>query len=127
MKTKYIIYTFLFIGLIMSCGSSKIVANPDDKLIGNWSLLAEATPQGDVPIIMTISKNSEGLFEGTFKSIMGNFDMLNLTLKNGMISCNFDVQGMAFEFKGVFTNDEFKGETQGPGQTYITNGRRASE
>jgi hypothetical protein len=59
--------------------------------------------------------------------MMGNFNMSNLVLKNGVMSCDFDVQGMLFEFKGVFTNDEFKGETLGPDQSYITNGKRKVE
>lgn len=124
MKTKYIIYAFLFTGLILSCGSTKTAINPDDKLVGDWSLIAEATPQGDVPITMTITKNETGLFAGSFKSVMGNFEMLDLVLKNGVISCKFDVQGTLFGFKGVFADDEFKGQTLGPGQNYVTNGNR---
>lgn len=127
MKTKYIICVFLFTGLMLSCGSTKTTINPDDKLLGDWSLVAESTPQGDVPIIMTISKNEAGLFEGSFKSVMGDFDMSNLVLKNGIMSCDFNVQGMVFEFKGVFTNHEFKGETLGPAESYITNGKRKEE
>lgn len=124
MKTKHIIYIFFFTGLMLSCGSTKTVINPDDKLVGDWSLTAESTPQGDVPIIMTISKNEAGVFKGELKSMMGEFAMRNLVLKNGVMSCEFDVQGTFFEFKGVFTNDEFKGETLGPGASYITNGKR---
>ncbi len=124
MKAKHIICAVLFTGLMLSCGSTKTVVNPDDKLVGDWSLVAEATPQGDVPITMTITKNETGQFTGSFKSMMGEFVMSNLVLKNGVMSCDFDVQGMLFEFKGVFTNDEFKGETLGPGASYITNGKR---
>ncbi|WP_400079091.1 hypothetical protein [Winogradskyella sp. R77965] len=127
MKTKHIICAFLFTGLILSCGSTKTLTNPDDKLIGEWSLIAESTPQGDVPITMTITKNEAGKFEGSFKSMMGEFDMTNLVLKNGVMSCDFDVQGILFEFKGVFTNDEFNGETLGPAESYITNGKRKVE
>ncbi len=124
MKNKYIIYAFLFTGLMLSCGSTKTVTNPDDKLVGDWSLIAEATPQGDVQIIMTITKSEAGLFAGSFMSVMGNFEMLDLILKNGVISCDFDVQGTRFGFKGVFTNNEFKGQTLGPGQNYVTNGKK---
>lgn len=124
MKTKHIIYVFLFIGLILSCGTTKTIANPDDKLAGDWSLVAEATPEGDIPIIMTIAKNEIGQFTGSLKSMMGEFVMSNLVLKNGVMSCEFNVQGTFFEFKGVFTNNEFKGETLGPGASYITNGKR---
>ncbi|BAO76980.1 hypothetical protein [Winogradskyella sp. PG-2] len=101
MKTKYILCVFLFTSLI-NCGSKKNAINPDDKLIGDWSLVAEATPQGDVPITMTITKNEMGTFKGSFQSIMGDFTMSNLVLKDGNISCNFDVQGATFEFKVVF-------------------------
>lgn len=124
MKTKYIICTFLFTSIMLSCGPTKTIVNPDDKLVGDWHLIAEATPQGDVPIIMTITKNEAGMFAGSFKSIMGEFTMSNFVLKNGVMSCDFDVQGNVFEFKGVFTNDEFKGETLGLGASYITNGKR---
>ncbi|WP_299124423.1 hypothetical protein [uncultured Winogradskyella sp.] len=124
MKTKHIIYIFLLTGLLLSCGSAKTAINTDDKLVGDWSLIAEGTPQGDVPVSMTITKNEAGLFTGELKSMMGEFDMRNLVLKNGVMSCEFDVQGTIFEFKGVFTNDEFKGETLGPGASYITNGKR---
>ncbi len=124
MKTKCIICVFLFTGLMLSCGSTKTADNPDDKLVGDWSLIAKATPQGDVSITMTIAKNETGMFEGSFKSFMGDFDMSNLVLKDGVISCDFNVQGALFEFKGVFTNDEFKGETLGPTENYITNGKR---
>jgi hypothetical protein len=124
MKITHIICIFLLTGLMVSCGSTKTVINPDDKLVGDWSLIAESTPQGDVPIIMTISKNEAGVFTGELKSMMGEFAMRNLVLKNGVMSCEFDVQGTFFEFKGVFTNDEFKGETLAPGANYITNGKR---
>lgn len=127
MKTKHIIYVFLFTGLMFSCKTGKTVINPDDKLVGNWSLLAESTPQGDVPITMNITKNESGIFTGSFKSMMGEFAMSNLVLKNGVMSCDFSVQGMVFQFKGVFTNDEFKGNTLGPGQSYVTNGKRKTE
>ena len=127
MKIKYIICAFLFTGLLLSCGSTKTIRNLDDKFIGNWSLVAEDTPQGNVPITMIINKNEVGVFEGSFSSIMGDFAMSNLILKNGIISCGFDVQGMTFGFKGVFTNDEFKGETLGPGQSFVTNGARKTK
>ncbi|EDP70020.1 hypothetical protein FBALC1_10822 [Flavobacteriales bacterium ALC-1] len=124
MKTKYIILIVLFTGLMLSCGSTKTAINPDDKFLGDWSLIAQSTPQGDVPITMTITKNKVGGFAGSLSSMMGDFAMRNLILKAGVISCDFDVQGAIFEFKGVFSNDEFKGETLGPGQSYITNGKR---
>ncbi len=127
MKTKYIICAFLFTGLMVSCGSTKTIVNPDDKLVGDWSLVAEATPQGDVPITMTIAKNETGIFEGSFKSIMGDIAMENLVLKDGVMACNFNVQGAVFGFKGVFTNNEFKGDTLGPGEDYVTNGKRMVE
>ncbi len=127
MKTKYIICAFLFTGLMVSCGSTKTTVNPDDKLVGDWSLVAEATPQGDVPITMTIAKNEAGVFQGSFKSIMGDIAMENLVLKDGVMACNFNVQGAVFGFKGVFTNDEFKGDTLGPGEDYVTNGKRMVE
>ena len=126
-NSLFFICAFLIVGLLSSCGITKTVVNPDDKLIGNWSLVAEDTPQGDVPITMTISKNEAGIFEGSFNSIMGDFAMSNLVLKNGVISCNFDVQGMVFGFKGLFDNEVFKGETSGPGQKYVTNGTKMTE
>ncbi len=127
MKTKYIICAFLLTGLMLSCRSTKTAINPDDKLVGDWSLIAEATPQGDVPITMTIMKNEAGIFEGSFKSVMGDFAMSNLVLKGGVMSCNFNVQGAIFGFKGVFANNGFKGETLGPGEDYVTNGKRMME
>jgi len=127
MKIKYIICTFFFTSLMVSCGSTKTTVNSDDKLVGNWSLIAEATPQGDIPLTMTITKNEAGMFEGSFKSVMGDFDMLNLVLKDGVISCSFNVQGQIFEFRGIFTNGEFKGETLGPSENYVTNGNKNAE
>jgi hypothetical protein len=127
MKTKYIICAFLLTSLMIGCGSTKTIINPNDKLLGNWNLVAEDTPQGDVPIIMTITKSEAGIFAGSFNSIMGNFQMSNLILKDGAISCNFYVQGIPFEFKGVFTNDEFKGKTSGQGQDYVTNGKKTTD
>jgi hypothetical protein len=124
MKITYNLFAFIFISLLLSCGSTKTISNPDDKLVGDWRLIAESTPQGDVPITMTIAKNEAGLFTGEFKSMMGEFAMKNLVLKNGVMSCEFDVHGTFFEFKGVFANDEFKGQTLGPGASYITNGKR---
>jgi len=124
MKTKHIICILFLTTLLISCGSSKTTINPDDKLVGNWNIVAENTPQGDVDITMTIHKNEEGEFEGSFKSVMGEYNMINLVLKNGVIACDFDVQGTLFGFKGVFTNDDFKGQTIGPGQVYVTNGKR---
>lgn len=127
MKTKSIVFTLLFTSIMLSCGSSKTVINPDDKIIGEWNLITKSTPQGDVPSIMTITKNDGGQFEGSFKSIMGEYAMSNLILKNGELSCNFNVQGLLFEFKGVFINDEFKGETLAPNESYITHGKRHKE
>jgi hypothetical protein len=54
MKTKYIIYTFVFTSLMLSCGSTKTTVNPDDKLIGDWSLITKDTPQGDVSLKMKL-------------------------------------------------------------------------
>lgn len=127
MKTKYIICAFLLTSLMIGCGSTKTIINPNDKLLGNWNLVAEDTPQGDVPIIMTITKNEAGIFEGSFNSIMGNFQMSNLILKDGEIFCNFNVQGIPFEFKGVFTDNIFKGKTSGQGQDYVTNGKKTTD
>ena len=125
MKTRYIICAFLCAGVLLSCGTAKTAVNPDDKLIGDWSVVAEATPQGDVPITMTIAKNEAGMFVGSLSSIMGDFAMSNILLKEGVMSCNFDVNGMAIDFKGVFTGDDFKGEVMiGQGGNFVTNGKR---
>jgi len=124
MKTKHIIPLFLIIGLVLSCGSTKSTINPDDKLVGDWSLVAEATPQGDVPITMTIAKDEAGNFIGALTSMMGDYTMSNLVLEHGKLSCTFDVQGILFEFQGVFIEDEFKGQTIGPAESYVTNGKR---
>jgi len=83
MKTKYIICSFFFTSLLLSYGSTITAINPDDKLVGDWSLIAEATPQGYVPAKMTIIKNEAGQFVGSLKSIIGNFTLSNLVLENG--------------------------------------------
>lgn len=124
MKTKHIFFAFIFINVLLSCGVTKKNLNPDDRFIGDWSLITEATPQGDVPVTMTISKNESGNFIGSFTSMMGNFAMSNLVIANGKLSCEFNVQGMVFEFKGTFDKDEFKGLTMGPMESYVTNGKR---
>jgi len=124
MKIKYITCAFIFTSLMLSCGSTKNAISPDDKFIGEWNLVTKDTPQGDVPVTMTISKDKAENFVGTLTSMIGEITMSNLILKNGAISCDFEVQGIFFEFRGVFDRNEFKGQTLGPSESYITIGKK---
>ncbi len=126
MKILEMITIFLVIGTFLKCTPTKVVSDPDTILVGQWNLVTENTQQGDVDIVMTLDKEEEK-FVGNFNSVMGQFEMLDLSINTGLLSCKFSVHGMIFEVDGKFVNQDFIGQTVGMGGTFVTKGSKVLE
>lgn len=123
MKKSYLFFVLFSSIMITNCGSSKSVVTVD-PYIGEWSLLIESTPQGDVSATMTITKNTEGAYSGRVTSDVGAFNLYDLKIVDEKLSAGFMVQEAEFDLIGNFENLLFKGYVSGMGEDYKANGQK---
>ena len=69
MKKSHVFLGLIALLVIFSCGSLKKTINAD-PYVGNWSLLIEDTPQGDIATNLIIAMTEDGNYSGTLSSDM---------------------------------------------------------
>lgn len=121
MKPQHLILSALFLFIVTSCGTAKVVIDP---YIGAWSLTTTGTPQGDVKSTMTITKADDNTYAGSVVSDMGSFSLKNLSIVNGQLTSYFEMQDMKFDLTGTFTDNTFNGLVSFPEGEYTTTGTK---
>ncbi|MCK0132015.1 hypothetical protein MWU59_10945 [Flavobacteriaceae bacterium F08102] len=124
MKTTIIMYTIFSLGLL-----SFTALNPisEDKYIGDWEMVVEETPEGDISLTMTITLDDEQVYSGELTTSEGNYSLENLSIKEGNLLAYFVYQDGDFELSGTFDENEFTGEIYGMDMTFTTNGKKVEE
>ncbi len=123
MKKTHLVLSFIALFIISSCGTSKSAAKVD-PYVGDWSLLIEGTPQGDVSAVMNILKNEAGEYTGTVNSDIGLIDLNNVKIVESRLSATFVTQDMDFDLTGTFEDVLFKGYVSGMGADFKADGKK---
>jgi len=123
MKNAGIILMTLILFIITGCGPGRIAVKLD-PYIGDWNMLIEDTPQGDVSSMLVILKSDDGYYTGSLNSDMGTFELNNLKIIDNKLSAIFYVQDMDFDLIGNFENNSFNGYVSGMGVDFKANGTK---
>lgn len=130
MKAKLNLFLVTLIFIAASCSGTKSTAEAKpkaDPILGDWAIVIADTPQGDMESTLTMTKNEDGTYKGVIASDMGSMDLADVKVVESALTSTFEVQGMEFEFKGNFSETEFKGETVGMGSSFPTTGTKKTE
>lgn len=90
---KKLVSLFLMLCLVLSVAQANDAINTD-SFVGEWDLLIEGTPQGDVRVLMTLEK-VDGKLKGKFK-IAGTDQettLSSISESAGSISFSFFAEG----------------------------------
>jgi hypothetical protein len=90
-----------------ACASTKIVKDPNAKFLGEWEYVVEEIPV-DVDGIMTIS-NIEGVLHGSLSNSMGEMEISEFSIEDGLLKASFDADGNFVELGGAFDGDSYTG------------------
>ncbi len=124
MKAKLNIVLITFIFIAASCGSTKNTTIVD-PILGDWNIMTENTPQGDIESVLTITKNTGGVYVGSLNIDADVIPLQNLMIANGLLTSTFVYQEIGFELKGAFLANTFTGEVKGMGSVFPAKGTKA--
>ena len=126
MKKSQVFLELIALIVVFSCGSLKKTIKVD-PYIGNWSLLIEDTPQGDIATNLVISMMEDGNYSGTLSSDMGSFELDDFEIIEQKMSGTFYYQQIDFDVTGTFEDMSFKGYVSGMGEDFKANGKKLIE
>lgn len=92
---------------ISSCASTKVAKDPHAQYLGEWEYAVEDLPV-DIDGTFVISK-VEGVLKGKMVNPMGEVEIEDLTIEEGVLKSEFDVEGNFIELEGTFTENTYKG------------------
>ena len=90
-----------------SCASTKVAKDPHAQYLGEWEYAVEDLPV-DIDGTFVISK-VEGVLKGKMVNPMGEIEIEDLTIEEGVLKSEFDVEGNFIELEGTFTENTYKG------------------
>jgi hypothetical protein len=102
-------FTLLFTVLIAfsSCASTKVAKDPHAQYLGEWEYTVEDLPV-DIDGTFVISK-VEGVLKAKMINPMGEMEIEDLTIEEGVLKSEFDVEGNFIELEGTFTENAYNG------------------
>lgn len=92
---------------ISSCASTKVAKDPHAQYLGEWEYAVEDLPV-DIDGTFVISK-VDGVLKGKMVNPMGEVEIEDLTIEEGVLKSEFDVEGNFIELEGTFTENTYKG------------------
>jgi len=90
-----------------SCASTKIAKNPNDAYIGEWDYVVEELPV-DIDGVLIITE-VEGVLNGTLSNPMGEMQIGEIAIVEGVLSASFDADGNFIDLSGTFEGDSYNG------------------
>ena len=126
MKKSQVFLGLIALIVVFSCGSLKKTIKVD-PYIGNWSLLIEDTPQGDIATNLVISIMADGSYSGILSSDMGSFELDDFEIIEQKLSAIFYYQQIDFDVTGTFEDMSFNGYVSGMGEDFRAYGKKLIE
>ena len=90
-----------------SCASTKIAKDPHAPYLGNWDYVVEELPV-DIDGTFVITKE-EGVLKATMINPMGEMVLEDITIEEGVLKSEFEVEGNFIELEGTFEGDGYSG------------------
>lgn len=90
-----------------SCASTKVAKDPHAQYLGEWDYVVEDLPV-DIDGTLVISKE-EGVLKAKMVNPMGELEIEDITIEEGVLKSEFDVEGNFIELEGTFTENVYKG------------------
>ena len=102
-------FTFLFAVVLAfsSCASTKVAKDPHAPYLGNWDYAVQDLPV-DIDGTFVISKE-EGVLKAQMVNPMGELTIEDITIEEGILKAEFDVEGNFIELEGTFEGNTYKG------------------
>ena len=104
-KNFALLLTLLF--AFSSCASLKLGSKSIKKYLGEWDYAVEELPV-DIDGTFVIS-NEDGVLKGTLITPMGEVEIDEITIEEGVLKASFDAEGNFVELEGTFEGDSYNG------------------
>lgn len=98
---------FAVILAFSSCASTKVAKDPHAPYLGNWDYAVEELPV-DIDGTFVISKE-EGILKATMVIPMGEIVLEEITIEEGVLKSEVEVEGNFIELEGTFEGDSYSG------------------
>ena len=98
---------FAVILAFSSCASSRVAKDPHAPYLGNWDYMVEELPV-DIDGTMIFTKE-EGVLKATMANPMGEMVIEDITIEEGVLKAEFDVEGNFIELEGTFEGNTYEG------------------
>ena len=102
-------FEFLFAVVLAftSCASTKVAKDPHAPYLGNWDYAVQDLPV-DIDGTFVISKE-EGVLKAQMVNPMGELVIEDITIEEGVLKAEFDVEGNFIELEGTFEGNSYTG------------------
>lgn len=90
-----------------SCASMRIAKDPYAPFIGNWDYTVENLPV-DIDGTFVIT-NVEGTLMGRLETAMGDLEIGEVKIVDGVLEASFDADGNYIELGGTFEGENYSG------------------
>ena len=100
-------FLFALVLAFSSCASTKVAKDPHAAYLGNWEYAVQDLPV-DVDGTFVLSKE-EGVLKAQMINPMGEMTIEEITIEDGVLKAEFDVEGNFIELEGTFEGDSYTG------------------
>ncbi len=90
-----------------SCASTKVAKDPHAPYLGQWDYVVEELPV-DIDGVFEITK-VEGVLKAKMINPMGELEIDDLTIEEGVLKSEFEVEGNFIELEGTFAENAYNG------------------
>lgn len=90
-----------------SCASMKVAKDPHAAYLGEWDYAVEELPV-DIDGTFVISKD-EGVLKAKMVNPMGEVELETITIEEGVLKSEFEVEGNFIELEGTFDGNSYSG------------------
>ena len=90
-----------------SCASTKIAKDPHAPYLGNWDYAVQDLPV-DIDGTFVLTKE-EGILKAQMVNPMGEITIEDITIEEGLLKAEFDVEGNFIELEGTFEGESYNG------------------
>ena len=104
---KNFVLLFAVILAFSSCASTKVAKDPHAPYLGTWDYAVEELPV-DIDGTFVITKE-EGVLKATMVNPMGEIVIEDITIEEGVLKAEFDVEGNFIELEGTFEGNTYNG------------------
>ena len=100
-------FLFAIVLVFSSCASTKVPADPHAQYLGNWDYVVDDLPV-DIDGTMIITKE-EGDLNATMANPMGELLIEDVSIEEGVLKAEFEVEGNFIELEGTFEGNTYNG------------------